>query len=178
MMGGGAEAAGATCQTTPLINGFTAGTTAGAIGDSANHGYAGTSTFTVGSTTVICAISYKLSRTAGDISGKSYYFKIWSMTDTALNEVLTTTAAITGSNSWSQTEVKANLISNLTLSAGTNYAITVDVGGGAADGTNYASGYEQTSASTGGSYAYWNGSTKLRTENYSRYEQLKKMWGK
>lgn len=99
--------------------------------------YAGQGQWSPASGTVsICQVSMTLTKAAGSVTGYTYYAKIWSMSGTSLDTVLGTSAGITGSDEWSDTNVDFTFTSSVSCTAGTDYAITVDHGA-VADGVNY-----------------------------------------
>lgn len=91
--------------------------------------YVGQGAWKNASARCICKVVLKLTKAAGDISGKTYNVRIWDMDGTALNKQLGASANVTGSNSWNETSVEFSFASCVSLSASTNYAITVNHAG-------------------------------------------------
>jgi hypothetical protein len=102
--------------------------------------YKGTAT-TLTSGDAICNVSIKMTKTGGDISGKTYKVFIYSLSGNDLGTLLATSDAVTGSNSWSQTTVSFGFSSPYTVSSTATYAIVVGLSPYPAvdyEGTNYA----------------------------------------
>lgn len=107
------------------------------ISHDATNDQPGQSNWSFASGTIqVCKITLKLTKAAGDISGKTFYVNIWSMTGANLNAILATSAGVTGSNSWSDTYVDFTFATPYSMAAATGYAITAT--SGAVDATNYA----------------------------------------
>ncbi len=139
---------------TLLYDSVTAQTGGWPVGDVGNHTYAGVLQFTDSVSRTIGKVSVKLDKSAGSITGKTFRVKIWSMTGDALNAVLATSDAVTGSDAWSATLVDFVFSTPYTTTGSTNYGITIDMGG--SDGSNYASGYNTTPSLIPGHLGFWN----------------------
>jgi hypothetical protein len=129
---------------TLLYNATTASLFEFNVGDVDNSTYIGWSAFDPGASRDIGKIEFKMSLKTGSITGKTFTARIWSMSGTALNVNLASSAGVTGDDAWSATLVPF-IFTPYTISSGTSYAITLDAGG--FDGSNYAVGYYN---STGG----------------------------
>jgi hypothetical protein len=102
----------------------------------------------------MCKAAFSLYKVAGDISGKTYVVKVYSMTGCTLNTLLATSDGVTGVNGWFLTDVVFNFSTPVALSANTDYAIVVTTTG-AADGANYAAIEINTSGTATGTRDYW-----------------------
>jgi hypothetical protein len=103
----------------------------------------------------ICKVIAKISKTAGDISGKTFVLRVWTDDSRDLGTNVCSSGGITGNNSWSATSLEIDLTnctgascsaSGCSLSASTNYHFTMDMG--ETDDSNYAS-FVRTGSSTG-----------------------------
>jgi len=159
----------ATSECTLLHEGIVSGGGAWAIGSESGKYYAGLINWEDESAHNICKVSAKLTKTAGDISGKTYYVTIWTMDSTALDEVVGTSGGVTGSNSWSSTVVDFTFSSAISLSADTPYGFTVSMSG-SADASNYASGVNATPSSIPGVLSWNNGVTGVATSTFAAYD--------
>lgn len=106
----------------------------------------------------ICKVSFFLTKSAGDISSKTYSSTIHLVPTADFGTLLGTSANVNGNNSWSATEVEFAFSPCVTVDAATNIAITISPNQ-AADGSNYAMA---TYDSTGGTIT---GSTSRFTDS-------------
>lgn len=83
----------------------------------------------------VCQVDVTLGAYDGDISGKSIYVRLWTLSGTSLDTNIGTSAAVTGDNAWDEEYVAFTFSSSVSLSSSTTYAFTVDQGG--VDGTNF-----------------------------------------
>ncbi len=90
-----------------------------------------------GTAYTIGKVEWVMTKSAGDISGKSYRCKIWSDASGNLGTLLGTSTAVTGSNAWSNTTVAFIFPAAVSTSSGAYYHVTLDAAG--SDGSNYAS---------------------------------------
>lgn len=143
---------------TLLQDGYVSGSGTGTwpIGDSADFRYAGIPFWSDGSDRTIGKITVKLSLGAGSITGKTLVAKIWSVGSpdtTFLNTVLATSDNVTGDDSWNLTDVDFVFSTPYTTTGGTDYHITLDMGG--TDGSNYANAFHQNTNSVTGHLGSW-----------------------
>ena len=119
-----------------------------AISHDSTYDQAGHNSWSPASGTVsICKISVKLTKGAGDISGKTYVLKIYSMSGANLDSVLATSSGVTGSNSWDASYVDFTFSTPLSHTSGTGYSFALSSGD--VDATNYASCFYYNNNLTG-----------------------------
>jgi len=140
--GGVAAVAGGSCPAdgSPDID-FNTGTDSVAFGEQADgtHHYVGT-TYIPASTKQICKIGFQFIRGSGDVTDKTYTCKIWTMSGTALDAVITngTSGSKASDGWWTATWVIFEFSGNPTMTADVTYCITVET---ADDATNYQGAY-------------------------------------
>lgn len=148
-------------KVSPVATGYTlfynglAGTSGGnwPIGDSTNDTYAGLANWSDASGRNIGKAVVKMEKTSGSITGKTYYLKIWAQgAGNNLGSLLATSDAVTGSDSWSGTNVTFIFSTPYLTTGSTVYHFTCDAG--TADVSNYGSAYFTTDALSG-SLAWW-----------------------
>lgn len=108
------------------------------IGDIGNRTYNGQYQYNDSIARSIGKITVRLTAASGDISGKTYTVRIWTMSGSNLGSNVASSSGVSGNNSWSATDVDFLFSPAYTISTSTNYAVTIDQG--ADDSTNYASG--------------------------------------
>ena len=154
-------------STTPFQNSITTQTDVSPIGSGTNYYYQGQQSWTDTSDHAISSISVKLSRTAGSITGKTFYIRIWTMNGDNLLDNVAISNPITGVNSWAATTVNFTFSNLYLYVAGTTITITIDMGG--VDGSNYASIYDTTPTSINGALSRWLVG-KTRGATYATYD--------
>lgn len=107
-----------------------------AVGDTSSEYYWGFYNFNDSTSRTFTRIGWKLTKAAGTIVGKTFTCRIWTMSGSNLGTEIATSTGRTGDDAWNQTVVNFDFPSPATLSSGTNYTITIDMGG--VDGSNYA----------------------------------------
>lgn len=151
---------------TLLDNTITGDTTTWDFGDgSGGHYYAGQYRWNNASARTLGKVTFKLIKTAGDISGLTFTARLWSDSGGALGTELATSNGVTGNNSWSATEVDFEFITPYTTTGSTNYHITID-SGSTGTGTDYASAYFLASTGLPGGLGWW-ASDKSNTIEFS-----------
>lgn len=144
---------------TLVFDGFDASASVVTIGNSAFFYYAGQTYFNAGLT--IGKVAFKLN-SVGDLTGKTLTARIWTQSGDDFNVNVASSNGVSGA-SWSSTEVEFIFSTPYTTSMGTNYVISLDVGG--VDASNYA---EMTYATLGAgpspppgyaTYSVWGPST-------------------
>lgn len=160
---------------TLIYDSVVAGGTAQEVGNTSIYRYGANTTFVDTVDRAVSKLAARVTKAAGDISGKTYYFKIWSLSGSSLGSILATSAGITGNNSWSNTVVEDTI--SYTIPASTTVAITFDCGG--VDGSNYLQMYfiDKASASAPfpASLATF-GNTGSETYNFSAYNMQMKLY--
>lgn len=136
---------------TQIYNAWDASTNTENIGDTTNTVYRGFNAFNDGTTRVLGKMQFKLTKVAGNISGKTFRCKIWTVATAsvpggatpvnALYILLATSAPVGGDNGWSLAAVDFVFSAPYTLNSGQPYAITLDMDNGSVDATNYAAAY-------------------------------------
>ena len=94
------------------------------FGHYANRFYGG-GVYTTSAAMSVCQVDIRLSLDAGDVSGKTYYVAIYTMSGTAMGTLQGASTGVTGSNSWSETDVSFSFASSVSLSDATDYAFVV-----------------------------------------------------
>lgn len=145
----------ASCGASADVDYYNADTADWPIGNNANLYYAGQYNWSDASIRTICKAVVKISKSAGDISGKTLVFRIWTDNANDLGTNICSSANITGDNAWSSTSLEIDMANctggncsanGCALSASTVYHFTIDMGG--IDAANYAS-FLRTNSSTG-----------------------------
>jgi len=131
------------CDTGNSGSDFTGSTYGGAhsIGETDDNYFIGQGYFQPNFTQCVCKITIEMS-SSGDISGKTYYMKIWAATGAWENlptNYLAKSSGVTGDNAWSGTLVEFSFSTCVNMSASSYYHITIDQDGAASDATNFAS---------------------------------------
>lgn len=140
---------------TLLDDTITSGTDTWAFGDgTGGHYYAGQYLWSNASARTLGKVAFKLTKSAGDISGLTYTARLWSNSSGALGTELATSSGVTGNNSWSATTVEFEFITPYTTTGGTDYHITID-SGSTGSGSDYASAYFLASTGLPGGLAWW-----------------------
>lgn len=115
--------------------------------------YTGHQDYDPGATYTGCKISAVLSAN-GTISGKTLTMKVWTQSGTALGSILSTSASLAGTNSWSQTVVNFDFSSSpINWTNGSLYSITIDFAG--TDAANYVPMHYTASGNLVGVSAIW-----------------------
>jgi hypothetical protein len=118
---------------------------------------------------VICSVTFRLTKTGGSITGKTYRARIYSLSGTALSaSPLAVSDAVTGSDSWSATDVAFTFSTPYSVSSTTDYAITISISGWPTsdyDGTNYATAVFGANCGAG-HMSQWRASDGVRTEDW------------
>lgn len=155
---------------TLLESSITAGGGAWPIGDTATgaHNYAGQLNWSNASARTIGKVAFKLSKTAGSITGKTFTAKLWSLSGTTLSSALATSTGVTGDNAWANTTVEFIFPAPYTTTGATNYAFTIEMSGGF-DASNYAEGYNVTPSTIAGELAWWENSLAINS-SFSSYD--------
>lgn len=133
--------------------------------------YAGGLYFTDASARTIGKITIKMVKAAGSITGKTYTVRLWTLTGSALNSNVASSDGVTGSDSWSATEVDFIFSTPYTTTGSTNYGITIDAG--TSDASNYAAAYNKTPQNIPGDLAWWSSSKSLDTSFNTYNLQMK-----
>jgi len=169
MVGGGVPAAGASCPADGSPDYVYDGANADKqIGIEAGKYYIGT-TWNSGTERTICKIGFELYKSAGDISGKTFYVELWTKSGNNLDALVTngTSTGVAGNNSWDATWVYFAFDNHPVLSASTNYAVTISMH--EVDADNYARIYlDYSGTSNETSYIQtWNSSkTYIGADDY------------
>jgi hypothetical protein len=140
--------------------------------------YTGT-TWTPSSNVSVSNVILKLKAYA-DISIYTYVIRIWSLSGTSLNAEITNSPSVgvVGNPSWSDTEVKFAFATPVSLTASTQYAITIDRGSGGSDTTNYITvGCKISSSVYAGDFFTWRNDTKAVYDDGTGYEATIKVNG-
>jgi hypothetical protein len=132
---GMAKTVGYTCSGTPTVD--NSANTNGStyyVGRTTDNYYAGQSAFNPGADASVCKISFFV-RSVGNVTGKTYTARVWTMSGTSLNSNIGSSDSI-GGGSWSTEQLITFTFSiPVSLTNGTSYGITLD--GGGYDATNY-----------------------------------------
>lgn len=101
-----------------------------ALGADANFYYGGLAQWDPGANVDVCKIKLMLSLAAGDISGKTYYAEIWTVTGAGAGLAMgvqqgVTSNGVAGDNSWNYTDVEFVFPTPISLNNGTKYAVLV-----------------------------------------------------
>lgn len=123
--------------------------------DQASHNYAGNYNFTVSANCTVTDLKFKLSKTAGSITGLTFLAAIYSQSTNDMNAAIGTSTGVTGDNTWAKTTVNFNFSSPMSLVTGTNYAVVI-YQNGTIGNTNYASAWYTTPTVIPGQMTYFN----------------------
>lgn len=149
--------AGGSCSGSATYS--TDGTSTDYLGYSGTYHFVGQSGYSQTTNHQICKVSFKLSKSAGDISGLTYCVKIYPMASTSLDiaNIVATSTGVTGNNSWNGTSVEFTFSTPVSLTANTVYGIVVEPS--ADSSANYVEAFYTASGGTvPGGYVRWNGS--------------------
>jgi hypothetical protein len=142
------------------------------IGTSAGNYYAGQYEW-YDDTTARCVCKVTFTLTAqGSITGKTYVARIWSLSGTSLDTQQGASTGVTGSNSWSATDVDFTFSTCVNISASTYYAITLDNGGD--DDTNYVQFTHVDGSTLTGKTGWWTSGKTI--SNDSANDPSMKIW--
>jgi len=124
------------------------------IGNTSDNYYAGQGEFDPGEDISVCKVTAYLDYVAGDITGKTFYCQIYTMSGTSLDVLQGESDGVTGSNAWLSGPVDFEFSTSVDLSNGTDYCIVITMK--EIDGGNYAR-TTFTTAKTGfdGGYGRW-----------------------
>jgi hypothetical protein len=165
--------AATTCQ---LGDDGSGGTTAQLVfGDTDNSYYIGQDSWSHASQVDVCRVDVWFGKSVGNVTGKSYVLKIWTMTGTALNaNVYTSDNTYTADNTENQ-KLLTFTFTNALLDASTSYSFTLSPTG-ASDGTNYGKADDVTPSAITGSLSRWK-TDKTRNNNFGTYDfRMKIYW--
>lgn len=128
--------------------------------------------FIPGSGITVGKIAMRMRKIAGSIESKTFYCRLWSLTGAAALDVnLATSNGVSGSDSWSASEVEFIFPTPYTLSSGVEYGISVDYG--SFDNTNTAGFYYWNSGSPipfpSVSLRLWRGDNRAAFASYGGY---------
>ena len=127
----------------------------------ANANYYGGVLYTDASARVVCKVTIKISKAAGDISAKTYTMTIHTtgggISGHDFTALMGTSTGVSGSNAWNLTDVDFSFSTPVSLSAATEYAFVVDQG--AADASNYARFWQDETSGTNVSAKWANDGT-------------------
>ena len=123
------------------------------IGDGTDAYYLGQGEFNPGEDISICKVTITLDYVTGDITGKTFYCQIWTMSGTSLGTLQGESDGVTGSNAWND-DVDFDFSTSVDLSNGTDYCIVVTMK--EVDSVNYAKVWA-TNSKTGfdGGFGKW-----------------------
>jgi hypothetical protein len=111
----------------------------------------------------VCQINFYLDSANGDISGKTYTVRLWTVDGNDLDTEIGTSTGVTGDNGWSEEFVSFTFASPVSLTSSTEYAFTLDQGG--VDGTNYVSVFFDTADGDARTHlARWDNTGAMTTE--------------
>jgi len=138
------------------------------IGPVDNSYYVGQGEFDPGEDISICKVTWYPDKLVGDITGKTFYCQIWTMSGTSLGTLQGESDGLTGVNAWAFGAVDFEFSTSVNLSNGTDYCIVVTMK--EVDPNNYARTFF-TFAKTGldGGTGAWN-SDKTRQAWYATYD--------
>lgn len=117
-----------TCSDTPLINITSTAVTYG-TGAADSTYYTGETYYDETNTRLLCKITAEHRNNTGDTSAKTVTYRVWELDGTALSTEVGASEGKTGVNSYATyTWSAGDLTNGIELTAGVNYAITVDQG--------------------------------------------------
>jgi hypothetical protein len=158
---GAASGGGATCNSCAASPAFSeAGVSDTTLGTAVNSSVHRTGqVWTNGAaTTNLCAWSFEVTRSGGDVSTKNFRVRVYSMTGNNLNALVGQSDTVLGTNAWLNTVVKFPFSTSVALSPSTPYAIVLYPDEGV-DGVNVvAVGYKNTGMVSSGYVAYFDSS--------------------
>ena len=138
------------------------------LGNDANLYYVGQGEFNPGEDISICKVAVALGGVLNDITGKTFYCQIWTMSGTSLGALQGESTGVIGVNAWDFSRVAFEFSTSVNLSNGTDYCIVVTMK--EVDSGNYAKA-RATNAKTGfdGGTGVWN-LDKTRKTWYQGYD--------